>query len=57
LGIFGDDEYAPLNFPILRNEPYQTKLIQMDVSQFRENSLDSINFKFELDFSLKNKSS
>jgi hypothetical protein len=53
----GDDEYAPLNFPILRNEPYRTKLIQMDVSQFRENSLDSINFKFGLDFSLKNKSS
>jgi hypothetical protein len=34
----GDDEYAPLNFPILRNEPFRSKLLAMDIGEFRENN-------------------
>jgi len=36
----GDDEYAPLNFPVLRNEPFRSRLLNMDISEFRKNSLD-----------------
>ena len=28
----GDDEYAPLNFPILRNEPFRSELLKMYIS-------------------------
>jgi len=35
----GDDEYAPLNFAILRNEPFRSKLIKMDLSEFRKDSV------------------
>jgi len=38
----GDDEYAPLNFPIFRNKPFRKKLIAMDISEFRKNSLEFI---------------
>jgi len=38
----GDDEFAPLNFPILRNEPQRTKLMQMNVSEFRQNTLENL---------------
>ena len=38
----GDDEYAPLNYPILRDEPLRSELIKMDTSEFRENSLEII---------------
>jgi len=36
----GDDEFAPLNFPILRNEPFRSKLLEMNVSEFRGNGLE-----------------
>ncbi len=32
----GDDEYAPLNFPVLRKEPFKSRLLKMDMSEFRE---------------------
>ena len=35
----GDEEYAPLNFPILKNEPFKSELIKMDMSEFREESI------------------
>jgi len=35
----GDDEYAPLNFPVLRNAPFRGRLLEMDIKEFRENSL------------------
>jgi hypothetical protein len=38
----GDDEYALLNFAILRNEPFRSKLIKMDLSEFRKNNLEFI---------------
>jgi hypothetical protein len=38
----GDDEYAPLNFPVLRDEPLRSELIKMDTNEFRENSLEFI---------------
>jgi len=38
----GDDEYAPLNFPILRNEPFRSKLLKTDISEFRKNNLEFI---------------
>ncbi len=38
----GDDEYAPLNWPILREEPFRGRLGEMDISEFRGNSLESI---------------
>lgn len=38
----GDDEYAPLNFPVLRNEPFRSELLKMDISEFRENSPEFI---------------
>jgi hypothetical protein len=34
----GDDEYAPLNYPILRNEPFRSELLKMDISEFRKNN-------------------
>lgn len=36
----GDDEYAPLNFPILKNEPFRNRLLKMDISEFRKNNLE-----------------
>jgi hypothetical protein len=36
----GDDYYAPLNFAILRNEPFRSKLLKMDLSEFRKNNLE-----------------
>jgi hypothetical protein len=36
----GDEEYAPLNFPILKDEPFKSELIKMDISEFRENSIE-----------------
>ncbi len=36
----GDDEYAPLNFPILKNEPFRSKLLKMDISEFRKNNME-----------------
>ncbi|MGA2915299.1 MAG: hypothetical protein ABSE89_04670 [Sedimentisphaerales bacterium] len=35
----GDEEYAPLNFPILRNEPFRSELLKMDMSEFRKESI------------------
>jgi hypothetical protein len=35
----GDEEYAPLNFPILRNEPLRSELIKMDMGEFRKESI------------------
>jgi hypothetical protein len=34
----GDDEYAPLNFPVLKSEPFRSRLLKMDISEFRENN-------------------
>jgi hypothetical protein len=36
----GDEEYAPLNFPVLRNEPFRSELIKMDVSEFRKSNIE-----------------
>jgi hypothetical protein len=38
----GDDEYAPLNYPVLRNEPFRSELLKMDTGEFKENSLEFI---------------
>jgi hypothetical protein len=35
----GDDYYAPLNFPVLRNEPFRSELLKMDISEFRKDSI------------------
>jgi hypothetical protein len=35
----GDDEYAPLNFPILKNEPFRSELLKMDLSEFRKDGI------------------
>ncbi|OHB59866.1 MAG: hypothetical protein A2173_11920 [Planctomycetes bacterium RBG_13_44_8b] len=32
----GDDEYAPLNYPHLRKEPFRTRLMKTDISEFRK---------------------
>jgi hypothetical protein len=37
----GDDEYAPLNYPILSSEPFRSKLLEMSIGEFRKNSLKS----------------
>ncbi len=44
----GDDEYAPLNFVHLRNEPFRSKLLKMDISEFRENNLEFFTKRFHL---------
>jgi hypothetical protein len=36
----GDDEYAPLNFPSLRKEPFRGRVLEMDISEFRGKSLE-----------------
>ena len=36
----GDDEYAPLNYPIFKNEPFRNRLLKMDISEFRKNNLE-----------------
>jgi len=36
----GDEEYAPLNFPILKNEPFRNELIKMDISEFRKSNIE-----------------
>ncbi|MCX5632464.1 MAG: HNH endonuclease [Phycisphaerae bacterium] len=36
----GDDEYAPLNFPILKNEPFRSELLKMDINEFRKDSIE-----------------
>jgi hypothetical protein len=33
----GDDEYAPLNFAHLRNEPFRSRVLKTDISEFRNN--------------------
>jgi hypothetical protein len=38
----GDDEYAPLNWPKLRNEPFRGELLKMEMGEFRTNSLEAI---------------
>jgi hypothetical protein len=38
----GDDEYAPLNWPKLRDEPFRGELLKMDISEFRTSSLEAI---------------
>jgi hypothetical protein len=35
----GDEEYAPLNFPILKNEPFRSELLKMDTSELRKESI------------------
>jgi len=36
----GDDEYAPLNFPIFKNEPFRNRLLKMDIGEFRKNNIE-----------------
>lgn len=36
----GDEAYAPLNFPIFKNEPFRSELMGMDLSEFRKNNLE-----------------
>jgi len=36
----GDEEYAPLNFPVLKNEPFRSELIKMDISEFRKSNIE-----------------
>jgi hypothetical protein len=44
----GDDEYAPLNFPILKNEPFRNGLLKMDISEFRKNNIEFFIKRFRL---------
>jgi hypothetical protein len=44
----GDDEYAPLNFPNLRKEPFRRRLLAMDAEEFRGKSLGFLNERFRL---------
>ncbi|MFA5291420.1 MAG: HNH endonuclease signature motif containing protein [Phycisphaerae bacterium] len=45
----GDEEYAPLNFPILKDEPFKSRLLRMDIKEFRENKLEVIAEKLGAD--------
>jgi hypothetical protein len=36
----GDEEYAPLNYPILKNEPFRNRLLKMDIGEFRKNNIE-----------------
>jgi hypothetical protein len=36
----GDDYYAPLNFPVLKNEPFRSRLLKMGLDEFRKNNLE-----------------
>ena len=38
----GEEIYAPMNFAILKVEPFRSKLTGMDISEFRKNSLHSL---------------
>jgi hypothetical protein len=35
----GDDEYAPLNLPILRNEPFRSELLKMNMNELRKENI------------------
>jgi hypothetical protein len=40
-----EEEYAPLNFPILRKEPFKTFLLKSDLCAMRDKRIEDLKFK------------
>jgi hypothetical protein len=40
-----DEEYAPLNFPIFKKEPFKTFLLKSDLCQMRDKRIEDLKFK------------